>query len=604
VPTNATPGLISVTTPTGTALSSNSFTVTGSTVDLAITKTHFGNFSQGDIGDTYTITVANIGNRASTGTITVTDALPAGLTATAISGAGWTVNLSTLTCTRSNTLFAGASYPSIVVTVNVSSSAPASVTNTATVSGGGDANPANNTASDATTINASAGVGNAITLVGWDVSGLPGGANNYGPSPVSPTTNAPNLTIVGLTRGSGVGTSGTGAGRAWGGNAFTGSNAAAAITANQFATFTVTAQPGYRVSYASISKFDYRRSLTGPASGVLQYQIGSGAFTDITVLSYPANTSSGGSLNPINLTGIPALQNVGPGTNVTFRIVNYVGGSGGTWYVFDVASSTAPDFVVQGTVSSTNTPDLVISKTHAGNFTQGDTGDAYTITVTNSGSAATVGMVSVVDALPAGLTATAISGAGWTTDLGTLTCTRSESLAAGAGYPPITVIVDVATNAAVNLTNTANVSGGGEINTANDTASDPTTVIALTPIQFWRLQWFEITGNTGAAADTAIATSDGMPNLLKYALGLDPLVSAANPVIGDISTGYLRLTVPKNPDATDVTFLIEATGDLTLPFTTNGITIDQNTPTVLQGHDNTPVSSSPCGFIRLHVTRP
>jgi hypothetical protein len=164
--------------------------------------------------------------------------------------------------------------------------------------------------------------------------------------------------------------------------------------------------------------------------------------------------------------------------------------------------------------------------------------------------------------------------------------------------------VDVSTNAAANLTNTASVSGGGEINTANDTASDPTTVIALAPIQFWRLQWFGITGDTGAAADTAIATSDGMPNLLKYALDLDPLVPAADPVVGDISTGYLRLTVPKNPDATDVTFLIEMTSDLTLPFTTNGITIDQNTPTLFQGHDNTPVSSSTCGFIRLHVTRP
>ena len=604
VPTNSTPGPISVTTPTGTALSSNSFTVTGSTVDLSITKTHFGNFSQGDTGDTYTINVANIGNLASTGTITVTDALPAGLTATAISGFGWTANLSTLTCTRSNTLFAGASYPPIVVTVNVSSSAPASVTNTVTVSGAGDANPANNTASDATTINASVGSGNAITLVGWDVSGLPGGTGNYGPSPLSPTTNAPNLTIGGLTRGSGVGTSGTAAARAWGGNGFTGSDAAAAITTNQFATFTITAQPGYRVSFASISKFDYRRSPTGPANGVLQYQIGSGVFSNITSLSYPSNTSSGGSLNPINLTGFPALQNVGPGTNVTFRIVNYGGGSGGTWYVFDVANSTAPDLVVQGTVSSTNTPDLVISKTHAGNFTQGDTGDAYTITVTNNGNAATVGTVSVVDALPAGLTATAISGAGWTADLGTLTCTRSESLAAGAGYPPITVTVDVSTNAAANLTNTASVSGGGEINTANDAASDPTTVIALTPIQLWRLQWFGITGDTGAAADTAVATSDGMPNLLKYALGLAPLVPAANPVVGDISTGYLRLTVPKNPDATDITFLIEVTGVLTTPFTTNGITIDQNTPTLLQAHDNTPVSSSTSGFIRLHITRP
>ncbi|MGA2242871.1 MAG: DNA/RNA non-specific endonuclease [Verrucomicrobiota bacterium] len=604
VPTNATSGLISVTTPTGTALSSNSFTVTGSTVDLAITKTHFGNFSQGDTGDTYTINVANIGNLASTGTITVTDALPAGLTATSIGGIGWTANLSTLTCTRSNTLYAGASYPPITVTVNVSASAPASVTNTATVSGGGDANSANNTASDATTINASAGSGNAITLVGWDVSGLPGGSGNYGPSPLSPTTNVPTLTIGGLTRGSGVGTGGTAAARAWGGNAFTGSDAATAITSNQFATFMVTAVAGYRVSYASISKFDYRRSSTGPANGVLQYQIGSGAFSNITSLSYSSSSSSGASLNPINLTGFSDLQNVGPGTNVTFRIVNYGGGSSGTWYVFDVAISSAPDLVVQGTVSLTNAPDLVISKTHAGNFTQGDTGDAYTITVTNNGNAATVGTVSVVDALPAGFTATAISGAGWTTDLGTLTCTRSESLAAGAGYPPITVIVDVATNAASNVTNTASVSGGGEINTANDAASDPTTVIALNPIQLWRLQWFGITGNTGAAADNAIASSDGMPNLLKYALGLAPFIPAANPVVGDISTGYLRLTSPKNPDATDITFLIEMTGDLTTLFTTNGITIDQNTATLLQGHDNTPVNSSTCGFMRLHVTRP
>ena len=605
VPTNSTPGPISVTIPTGTAISSNNFTVTGSTVDLAITKTHFGNFSQNDIGDTYTITVANIGNMASTGTITVTDALPAGLTATAISGIGWTANLSTLTCTRSNTLFAGASYPPIVVTVNVASNAPASITNTATVSGGGDAFPANNTTNDVTTINASTGSGNAITLVGWDISGLPGGTGNYGTSPLSPTTNAPNITTVaGLTRGSGVGTGGSGAAHAWGGNAFTGTDQTSAITANEFATFTVKAQAGFRVSFASISRFDYRRSPTGPANGVLQYQIGAGAFSNVTSLSYSSSSSSGASLSPINLTGFPDLQNVGPGTNVTFRIVNYGGGASGNWYVFDVANSTAPDLVVQGTVSPTNTPDLVIFKTHTGNFTQGDTGDTYTITVTNSGNAATVGTVSVADVLPAGLTASAISGAGWTTDLGTLTCTRSESLAAGAGYPPITVIVDVATNAAAGLTNTATVSGGGEINAANDTASDPTTVIALTPIQFWRLQWFGMTSDSGAAADHAITTSDGMPNLLKYALGLDPLVPATNPVVGDISTGYLRLTLPKNPDATDVTFLVEVTADLTTPFTTSGTTIDQNTPTLLQVHDNTPVNSSTSGFIRLRVTRP
>src|SRR4030095_16607203 len=49
---------------------------------------------------------------------------------------------------------------------------------------------------------------------------------------------------------------------------------------------------------------------------------------------------------------IPALQNVGPGTNVTFRIVNWGGTNpNGTWYIFDVAVSPAVDFLVQGIVA-------------------------------------------------------------------------------------------------------------------------------------------------------------------------------------------------------------------------------------------------------------
>jgi uncharacterized repeat protein (TIGR01451 family) len=75
------------------------------------------------------------------------------LTAAAISGTNWTCTLATLTCTRSYTLAAGASYPVITLNVNVASTAPASVTNTATVSGGGETNTRNATAADITTIN-------------------------------------------------------------------------------------------------------------------------------------------------------------------------------------------------------------------------------------------------------------------------------------------------------------------------------------------------------------------------------------------------------------------------------------------------------------------
>ena len=476
VPAFATTGLISVTTPGGTAVSSGGFTVTGTFIDLAITETHGGNFTQGGAGYNYTIVITNVGTLPSSGTITVTDALPVSLTATALSGSGWTANLGTLTCTRSDALAAGAGYPPITLTVSVASNAPATVTNMAGLSGGGDTNAANNTASDLTIINPTGGGSgsNTVTLVGWDMNALSG----YGPSPFSPTTNAPNLATVGLTRGSGVGTTGSAAARAWGGVNFAGSSSSAAIAANQYVTFGFAATSGYLLSCMSVSTFDYRRSSTGPPNGMLQYQIGSGAFSNISTFSYVTN-NGGIALNPIDLSGISALQNVTSGSNVTFRIVNWGGGSGGTWYIYDMANSTALDFAVQGTVA------------------------------------------------------------------------------------------------------------------------------APTPIQSWRLQWFGTVANNGAAADTAIASSDGMPNLLKYAYGLNPLVPTNSPIVADITAGHLRMTLPRNPQATDISYQVQVTGDLTQPWTTNGTTIDQNTATLLQVHDNTAVNTNIGGrFMRLQVTGP
>src|SRR5262249_51293666 len=65
----------------------------------------------------------------------------------------WSCTLETLTCTRSDALTNGSSYPAITLTVNVSNTAPASVTNSVTVSGGGETNTGNDSASDLTTIN-------------------------------------------------------------------------------------------------------------------------------------------------------------------------------------------------------------------------------------------------------------------------------------------------------------------------------------------------------------------------------------------------------------------------------------------------------------------
>jgi len=83
----------------------------------------------------------------------------------------------------------------------------------------------------------------------------------------------------------------------------------------------------------------------------------------------------------------------------------------------------------------------------------------------------------VVSTLPAGLTATALGGSGWSCVLATRTCTRSTVLATSASYPPITLTVTVAGNAPAQVTNTATVSGGGDATPGNNTATDPTTVL-------------------------------------------------------------------------------------------------------------------------------
>src|SRR5205085_491343 len=76
------------------------------------------------------------------------------------------------------------------------------------------------------------------------------------------------------------------------------------------------------------------------------------------------------------------------------------------------ANNSASDVV---TVGSPAVPDLTVSKSHSGTFTQGQPGATYSMTVSNAGTGPTNGSaVTLTDTLPAGLTATALTGSGWT----------------------------------------------------------------------------------------------------------------------------------------------------------------------------------------------
>jgi autotransporter-associated beta strand protein len=173
---------------------------------------------------------------------------------------------------------------------------------------------------------------------------------------MAPTTANSNITIVGLTRGPGVGTINSGAAGAWGGNGWDGTATLAdAITRGDFATFTMTANAGYAMSLQSFDAYNVRRSSSGPTTGQWQYQLGaSGTFADIgSPITWGSTTTAAGNAQAaITLSGISSLQNIAAGTTVTFRIVNYgASSSGGTWYLNDPSKTTALDFTVNGTIT-------------------------------------------------------------------------------------------------------------------------------------------------------------------------------------------------------------------------------------------------------------
>ena len=374
--------------------------------------------------------------------MTVSDTLPAGLTPTAAAGAGWVCNIAgqAVSCTRGDALNVGASYPAITLTVNVAPAAPPSLTNTATVSGGGEINTANNTASDITTI---------------------------GPGP--------DLTIN----------------KSHTGNFLQGQTGA---------IYTITvSNPGSSADHRARDGHRQRSRRTVPTSAAGAGWICNISGQDVTCTrSDPLAT--GQSYPPITLT-----VNVQPGAPGSVTNAATVSGGG------DVNPANNSDTDVTTIIPGA---DLTITKSHTGNFTQGQTGATYTVTVTNSGVGPTTTTVTVTDTFPLGLTPTAAAGAGWSCSVGAqaVGCSRSDALAAGASYPPITITVNVASDAPATVTNVVGVSGGGDSNSANNTASDATTIMPGADLTVTKSHTGNFTqGQTGATYTITVGNAGGSP---------------------------------------------------------------------------------------------
>jgi peptidoglycan/xylan/chitin deacetylase (PgdA/CDA1 family) len=125
---------------------------------------------------------------------------------------------------------------------------------------------------------------------------------------------------------------------------------------------------------------------------------------------------------------------------------------------------------------------LRITASHAPEvFLRGGTG-SLTLTVSNPTTTPTDGSTTTVtQVLPAGLTATSAGGSGWTcSGTATITCTRADVLAPGGAFPPITIGVQVAPDAAAVITTAPRVTGRSG-NVWIDTGADSISTAAPVP---------------------------------------------------------------------------------------------------------------------------
>jgi uncharacterized repeat protein (TIGR01451 family) len=146
-------------------------------------------------------------------------------------------------------------------------------------------------------------------------------------------------------------------------------------------------------------------------------------------------------------------------------------------YVGPNAPFTVIMQAVKGSAVVATNANLSVTKSHVGNFQQGQNGASYTLRVANSGTATTSGAITVTDNLPAGLSFASAGGTGWRCAAAgqVVTCTSSAAIAS-RGNSSINVAVNVATDAPAAVVNQASVACLATCTTSGNPATDPTTI--------------------------------------------------------------------------------------------------------------------------------
>jgi uncharacterized repeat protein (TIGR01451 family) len=273
----------------------------------------------------------------------------------------------------------------------------------------------------------------------------------------------------------------------------------------------------------------------------------------------------GGGGGVILVSGVPASASVTGGTNGLTENPGVAYGS--TPGAAGASITTESITQTSGTQSGAQcTPDMTLGKSHVGNFTRGSTA-TYTIPVENlSPYGPSSGTVTMNDTLPLGLTPTSASGTGWACSIAsqTVSCTDSTVLAANSFYPSITITANVAQTAPSTETNTALISGGGEVNLANDSATDVATVVSSADLSVTNavspdpvaagsnLTYTQVVTNSGPSAADNATLSEAIPaNTTLVSLSAPAGWSCTTPGVGNAGNVVCTdLNMPGNTVAT------------------------------------------------------
>lgn len=131
-----------------------------------------------------------------------------------------------------------------------------------------------------------------------------------------------------------------------------------------------------------------------------------------------------------------------------------------------------------------------------------------------------------------------------------------------------------------------------------------------TAFEAWRIAAFGAQAGTPSAQPAADFDGDGLSNVFEYALGTSPVlvdgddVRPVLEVIEDAGERYLTLTVERDPAATGLAWLVEASEDLAEPtaWTPVETVTLTDTAALLVVRDTAPLSSTPRRFLRVRVT--